>query len=65
MSLPRPKPRPNARDFDQVLKALVHLLARQVARERLTLNPPEKEVDDAEEEDTEDAAQGGDPERAG
>lgn len=64
MSLARPTPQPNTRDFDHVLKALVHLLARQAARELLTPSSTEKEVDNEEDEQGEGTAEAGDPERA-
>lgn len=64
MSLAPPTTRLHNPDLDPVLKSLVRLLARQVAREILAPNPKEKEVDHDNEEGTEDPAEAGDSERA-
>lgn len=50
MSPANPAPRPLKPDSEHALKALVRLLARKAARELLTTNPNEKEVDHADEE---------------
>jgi hypothetical protein len=65
MSLAPAKPRPHTRDFDHVLKALVHLLARQAARESVTSNTKDKEADHGDEEGTEEAAKAGEERPAG
>jgi hypothetical protein len=65
MSLAHSSPRLRSPDGEHALKALVRLLARQVARELLTTNPQEKEVDHEDKEDSSDATQAGASERSG
>lgn len=63
MSAAHPAPQPRNPDSEHALKALVRLLARQVAREFQTTNPKEKDVDHEHEEDRDDATQVGPSER--
>lgn len=65
MSPAHPAPQPRNPDSEYALKALVRLLARQIARELLTTNPKEKDVENEDEEDPDDATQAGASERCG
>lgn len=57
MSRARADPRSQFPKLDDALKALVRLLARQVALDVLTSNPKEKEADHEHEEGCEGAAE--------
>ena len=59
MPAAHPAPQPHNPDSEHALKALVRLLARQVAREFLSTNTKEKDVDHEHEEDRDDATQVG------